>query len=681
MAGHHDGRSSVREPDRIDLELGSSGYLGRHNEPSASPSDDSGMLPSSRHARETTLDEITVNSGAASAKYEGGLATPDKASASLSRSNSPSPRSIKQQQFIASQREITDWEHRFISRLSQSSSVFLAKNRRTAKVLQYLSGPSPPIVETSLKPFLPRVEAFITRLFHPIHRARHVVLPTFLIAWLLGFIFLVRSSYYHSSTSAGTPQWIGTTDSFWAKDAGCGLNGTYCQPFDNSTLLFRCPAQSLDVKLLNDRAVGSQEVIYKPLVVGGGDSLGTYRGDSWICQSAIHAGLYGDRQGGCGKLTMVGEFINYIGVKRNGVDSVGFASDFPSSYRFEPVAQGECKDLRDDILGFNVAMSVIFSFVIRPPAFVFFWVLFCMGFWHVVLISDPSASPPDYATGFQYFLPAIFIAMAFWRHSWRWVVPAFEPMVLERTILYLAGFWLGVLVNVSFSWLPISRLTPHDIQQQPGGLVAVICLAIVLALCVLNQLRVIRRTGWFWFYLKWYAVGGVVIGILCALPNLEFRFHHYFAGMVLTPGCAFVTRPSAAFQGFLLGMFLDGAGRWGFDSILQTPASLVGDGSTGSPLPTFLTTAANFTANQASIYWGAIPESISSSYNGFGLIVDDVLAYSGSATNFTISSLDASIPHYFRLAYQSSGSFGDFTKAATAYIANGTWLAAASGAG
>lgn len=58
---------------------------------------------------------------------------------------------------------------------------------------------------------------------------------------------------------------------------------------------------------------------------------------------------------------------------------------------------------------------------------------------------------------------------------------------------------------------------------------AVICLVIFVFLCVVNQLRIIRRTGWFFFYLKWYAVGGAVIGILAALPGLEFRLHHYIA--------------------------------------------------------------------------------------------------------------------------------------------------------
>lgn len=169
------------------------------------------------------------------------------------------------------------------------------------------------------------------------------------------------------------------------------------------------------------------------------------------------------------------------------------------------------------------------------------------------------------------------------------------------------------------------------------------------------------------------------------------------------PGTAFVTRPSAIFQGFLLGMFIDGAMRWGLDSILQTPASLVGDGTIGSALPSFLTNSTNFASYVADgfVAWNPIsPEGSAQGYDSFALLVDDVYRYSGTATNFTLDGLDKNLVHYFRcvrarsfcarfvtdsrsshsLAYQNSGSAGDFTKAATAFISNSTWIDPAPGA-
>ncbi|GAA6009662.1 uncharacterized protein JCM10292_003882 [Rhodotorula paludigena] len=565
---------------------------------------------------------------------------------------------------------------------------------RLGRMLLWARGPSPAHIETAFPPFplpffgprLHRFELWCTAKLAPVQRYRQWITPVFLLAWFLAFTFLVRASFFNSSTGQGQPNWIVSTTSYWESNDGCGINGTECEPFSDYSYIFRCPSQTLDTELLNQRAIGDISVIYEPLVVGGGDAQGTYRGDSWICAAAIHHGLFGNRKGGCGQLELVGAFENYVGVERNGVRSVGFASEFPRSYRFvEGVSQNGCKDLRDEILGFDVAMSVVYSFFIRPSPLAFYWVLLCLGAWHISLVSDPSTMPPDLESAFRNFLPALFVGESFWRHAWRWVLPAFENSgyILERTVWYLAGFWFGTLENISLSWIPLDRLTPDDISQRPGGLVAVIVLVIFLFCVVVNQLRVIRKTGWFFFYLKWYIVGGIVLGILASLPTLELRLHHYIAALALMPGTAFVTRPSAIFQGFLLGLFLNGAMRWGMDSILQTPDSLRGDGALGSALPVFLTNSSTFVADLADglIRWLGPEEAgvEGEGWNGFALIVDDVLRQTGAATNFSLAGLDTSIVHYFRLAYQQDGSSGDFTKAATAFLSNGTWINPASG--
>ncbi|GAA5913559.1 uncharacterized protein JCM6883_004458 [Sporobolomyces salmoneus] len=586
------------------------------------------------------------------------------------------------------------WQQRFDDYLTRLHE----RNPRIGRSLLWLRGPSPAHIETQFLPFpLPilgslflRFERTSTSFLAPMQRHRRVTTPLYFLAWLLAFTFLVRASFFDSSSSStdSQPSWVVSTSTFWTRNDGCGVNGTECEPFEGWNYSFRCPGQTLATKLLNYRTIGSTEVIFQPLVVGGMDAEGTYRSDSWICAAAIHRGLFGNQRGGCGELEFVGEFTGYEGGKRNGVDSVGFPSTFPSSWRFvEGVEQENCKDLRNDILGFNVAMTVIFSFFIsgsRPAPQAFFWGLFVFGYWHVVLVSSPSAMPPDISTGFKYFLPALFVAESFWRHCWRFVVPAFENsgFILERTVWYLVGFWIGLLNNVSLGWIPISRLTPQDIKKEPGGLVAVICLAAFLFFAVLNQIRVIRRTGWFFFYLKWYAVGGIVLGILTSLPGLQFRLHHYFAAICLMPGTAFVTRPSAIFQGFLLSLFLEGVGRWGFDSILETPASLIGDGVLGTSIPEFLTNSTNFLREGGVVAWKSIEEAGvgAEGWDAVELLVDDVLVMSGQATNYSIAALNASIPHFFRLAYSQSGTAGDFTKAATAWIINSTWIDPAPGA-
>lgn len=106
------------------------------------------------------------------------------------------------------------------------------------------------------------------------------------------------------------------------------------------------------------------------------------------------------------------------------------------------------------------------------------------------------------------------------------MLPVFNSLTLERAFLFGFFFWLGTLMDMTVeSWVPVDRLTAEDINRQPGGLVAVVILVLVVAACALAQLWAIRKTGWLLFYLKWYAVGGIVLGILSALPDLQLRLY------------------------------------------------------------------------------------------------------------------------------------------------------------
>jgi LCCL domain len=79
--------------------------------------------------------------------------------------------------------------------------------------------------------------------------------------------------------------------------------------------------------------VGAEEINYQSLVVGGPteelDPLSTkYRGDSFVCGAAIHAGIFKDWRGGCGVLSRLGEGRNFPSVARNGIRSVGFIPSY-----------------------------------------------------------------------------------------------------------------------------------------------------------------------------------------------------------------------------------------------------------------------------------------------------------------------------------------------------------------
>ena len=72
----------------------------------------------------------------------------------------------------------------------------------------------------------------------------------------------------------------------------------------------------------------------------------------------------------------------------------------------------------------------------------------------------------------------------------------------------------------------------------------------------------------------------------------------------------------------------------------------------GSALPAFLTNSTNFNASipfaNQTIFWEPISDT--TDWDGFALLVDDVERYVGTALNYSLASLQAGIPHFFRLA-------------------------------
>lgn len=148
--------------------------------------------------------------------------------------------------------------------------------------------------------------------------------------------------------------------------------------------------------------------------------------------------------------------------------------------------------------------------------------------------------------------------------------------------------------------------------------------------------------------------------------------NHYIRSTVLLPSTGFLIRPSAIYQGFLLGMFLNGVTTFGFASILQTatdvsifpprcqwlrlkPCQLAANGPTGSPLSEFLTNSITYHPSvplgYQTVFWSTMPSAlVTQGWNGFSLFVDDVERYARNALNYSLARLEAGFPHFFRLA-------------------------------
>lgn len=293
-----------------------------------------------------------------------------------------------------------------------------------------------------------------------------ILLAVTYIAWAFGFSFLVKSIWYEASITSSdgetSPTFFGCTSTYWLLNSRCGLNGDGCSPFSsNLSVPFRCPSGCLGTHLGGPRAVGDELPAYVPLVVGGGD--GVYRGDSFICSAAVHAGIIENDKGGCGSLNLIGTYSNYIASRAHGVNSVPFDSTFPVSFTFDSIQDAvpsHCTDTRSRGYILDVILSAFVAFVLRPKRIVWFFTLFCVGFWHINFVSEPRDYPPPIADPFADFLPGLFGAYVIWRVAVRFVFPAFKNFPIEREIWTLGFWWMGVLLNVSIS---IASLKPLNL--------------------------------------------------------------------------------------------------------------------------------------------------------------------------------------------------------------------------
>ena len=294
-----------------------------------------------------------------------------------------------------------------------------------------------------------------------------------------------------------------------------------------------------------------------------------------LTDSNVFRGIISSNKGGCGSIQLTFNFTDFIPFTLNGLTSIGFPSVFPVAFRIHKARSlTNCTDFRDAALAFNILITCALFLLLRPKPIVLFWCLMCIGFWHVALFARPRGTPPRLDLAFGAFLPALFVAYALWRLAYRFVLPAFRNAPLESCLLYLSGFWVGVLNSLTLDQLPLSRLTASDIKKRSGAVATLIVGVILIFVLTINQLRVIRKTGWLPYYLGWYVAGGLVLLVLGLLPGLTLRLHHYIVAIMILPITAFPTRLSALYQGLLLGLFVNGTAAFGFASILERPADV-----------------------------------------------------------------------------------------------------------
>lgn len=555
-------------------------------------------------------------------------------------------------------------------------------SQRVLSKRTWLSGPHPPRKQ-AIQPFLPSLQSLPGTLLSricPTARSRRRMQFALLTIWL--FLFTVPLVWSSLPTIDDTGQQVVNLDCIdtlfkWKNE--CGLDGIDCRPFSNKTMAFRCPVGCKDVKVLNTRLIGASDVIFKPLVVGGPE----YRGDSFICASAIHAGVISDTSGGCGRLTRIGTRENFQSSSAEGIESIAFDSYFPVAFTVSKDPGIQCGP--GEFRGFLFFISILFTSLlcIFTTSERYFFVIFVAIFIHVGLVSDPPGAStyntstfPDHMSKLAAgLLPAMFCAVVIYKLIVARTLANIQAP-LEKTILWLGGFWFGALSNLTFEWIPITRLTAHDLEQRSGAKLALAFIIIAISGIIVQQAYSLWLEGRLMRYLGIYAVFISGIFFCLMIPGVEFRLHHYVLALLLLPGTSIQTRPSLLYQGILLGLFVNGIARWGFASILETPDSLRSDGAFDSLIPSV--TASVVDTEHISFSWAQPPAG--SAFDGISILVNDVERYRSffaemppTGDDFTwLRDKDMNLPEYFRFGYVKKGLALDYSQTGVWY-SNGTW--------
>ena len=565
-------------------------------------------------------------------------------------------------------------------------------------VVKFVKGPVPP-KELHIVGLFPKIQQAPVKLldrYLPKKRHRIFLLVAFYAAWFLTWSLMLKhhaASGYIKGYGRPANLWCGS--SFWRDDNGCGLNGNDCRPFSSAHLAFRCPAECGLTHLLEDHVVGNKTLIYQGLVVGGPnaddpESMRVYRGDSFICQAAIHAGIISNAAGGCGVASLIGSRAGFEATESHGIKSTAFPATFPRAFTFQGLSKSQAKcpsDSRWPTFAVTAVALVLLSVFTTSPG-VFFFSTFIILMFHVGLVSDPPNSGNFHeliSTLMSRLLPGIFVTYVLYITS---VVPLLTGVTaqFEKTIFYLGFCFIGALNNYTFAPLiPIERLTPHDLAQPGAGFALAVIITIIL-LIIITQMHWIRISGNMPKYLAIYASICLTLIIFLALPGQRLRIHHYILALVFMPGTGFQIRPSLIYQGLLLGLFINGTARWGYSSIIQTPAALgesggSNGGSWWGAYPPNVTALVGHGAHNITFNWGGLPPDtgidgisiLENDVERYRLYKDEELFWEDSEMTVQRRKREKGEPAFFRFAFMSGSEHGKYSKPGV-WDEHGKWI-------
>ncbi|KAK9415625.1 hypothetical protein SUNI508_10284 [Seiridium unicorne] len=331
------------------------------------------------------------------------------------------------------------------------------------------------------------------------------------------------------------------TDSFWLPDHHCGIDGEICLTTAGS-VAFHCPADCASVKLQKPYNIGPRSVVGQSLVIGGP----IYRADSWICASAVHAGIMEDSTGGCGVISHMGQTNSYPSSKMNGIASAAVKTYFPRSFKFQIDSGFDCQ--RNDQTGLLPYLSIAFTvavFLFSPKPTIPFFTTIGVGFFHANLFLDvdnegggldsiPSNFVQKLISIIVKYLPILLCAILIYKRSTKRMLHKLAaPM--EKTIFWLGAFWTGLIFDCFLR---------EAVFAIPG----------LIALIVLHQMHYLRQEGRLSKSFPLYAL--LLLGLFTSLLLPVIPAGLLVLASLLLPGSPIQTRPNLVYQGFLVGILL-----------------------------------------------------------------------------------------------------------------------------
>ncbi|KAL7748438.1 hypothetical protein RI367_006130 [Sorochytrium milnesiophthora] len=464
---------------------------------------------------------------------------------------------------------------------------------RRRKVVNFFH-PFEPITHSISKPLLPRLTQLLSKLVPARFRL------AYLVAYHVVFITALAlfDHFGHRASSVTLANGQTTTPDNWSCYAAlssekCGTFGIDCGPYPNATFTVRCPAGCNLARTLGPTYVGSTFVQGRPFVIGSD----IYRGDSWVCASAVHAGVVSATAGGCVTFTQLqGQFNSFAGSERNGIKSETFASSYPVAYTFSPASATKTQFCTDPVLPSSIYFFLymplivlghpsIRHFVVSTAAYVFF-------FW-ILLSADAFTSDAKLATAWGLFMPYMAINLLMIPRVFQRALPSVGKYPVDIFVFLYLALVVALQNELIQSKLPAFTLTSSALTS-PSRLALLLVLVLGFLALFGAQANCLRKEAKLLPFLAACALVAVILCVTAPLLSMSMHIHHYMVGALFMPSASTQTRLSLVFLGLMWGLYLQGISRWGFDTPfeLQSSANRAIGLSLGSSIPTWVTASA-----------------------------------------------------------------------------------------